>query len=429
MGTTASNAISTVRSSKSPLRRGGAPGGSQTQVNREGLPFKVFDYECPCCGSKRAVQYFYQNGVFMQQEPQVVCGNCNTSMVPEPFKTVDYKCPQCRKGRKVRVPAKPIPLEMYNSSVVSCGCGFRGQVPVGRLMAVVCSKCWNTKKELCDVWAEDGDDVKAWCEPCGGHQHGFARLVTKKGATQTEPADLEFNCGSCFRDRPVHGEELLRNQALCVCNLCGWKGYPEVRERVQPTGERGRGLSAAAASGFRRGRPPEAPEAPATADPDPDRTTAGDAGSVAPSTTQGAAASVVPTTLQSQRSSLPGVTRVGSSSVQSSNARKVTVVRPEREARAAAGKALGLGSGRPPAGREANPDTGLGLGLSRHQPAMSSVVPGGAGNLAVPEGGKTTVALRKGTRYPPPPPPKSPPPEEQASWEVQSFGEGVVPGR
>lgn len=192
-------------------------------------PFKLFEYRCKNCSSKRPIQYFYRNGVFLPQQPRVVCGECQMSMVVEPFKTVDYQCPSCRKWHKVRLPARSVPLNMYNVSIVNCNCGFKGEVPVGRLMDVVCGHCWTSKRELCGIWTEDGDEVKSYCGKCQDHQRAYCRVPQQKQAANV--ADMEYTCDNCFRDRPLTSQELLRNQGLAYCSLCGWVGYPEVRER------------------------------------------------------------------------------------------------------------------------------------------------------------------------------------------------------
>jgi len=192
-------------------------------------PFKLFEYQCCHCKSKRPIQYFYKNGVFLPQAPRVVCGGCSCSVVVDPFKTVDYSCPSCKKWQKVRLPAKPVPLNMYNVSKVSCNCGFRGEVTVGRHMDVACSQCWTHKRELRDVWTEDGDEIKTYCTPCEDYQRAFARAPQKKGAA--EQAEMEYKCDGCARVRPIGAEELLRNQGLACCDLCNWVGYPEVTER------------------------------------------------------------------------------------------------------------------------------------------------------------------------------------------------------
>jgi len=194
-------------------------------------PFKLFDYQCPNCNSKRPVQYFYRNETFLPQAPRVVCGDCNTSVAVEPFKTVEYQCPWCKKWHRVRLPAKPIPVKMYNISVAACNCGFRGEVPVGRLMDVSCSTCWGNKRELRGVWTEDGDECKSYCEPCQAYQRSFARDPKKKAAEQAP--DMEYSCENCFRTRPIDAEELLRNQGLAICSFCGWVGYPEVVPKGQ----------------------------------------------------------------------------------------------------------------------------------------------------------------------------------------------------
>lgn len=198
--------------------------------------FKLFEYACPKCKSKRPIQYFHKNGKFLPQNPRVVCGECNTSVTVEPFKTVEYGCPSCKRWQKARIPARPIPLNMYNISVVSCTCGFRGEVNVGRLMDVVCSQCWQQHRELCDVWIDDREELRAHCGTCQDYQRCFAHVPKKKGAEQG--ADMEYLCENCFRVRPVHAEELLRSEGLACCSLCNWVGYPE----VQPKGaiEKGR---------------------------------------------------------------------------------------------------------------------------------------------------------------------------------------------
>lgn len=202
-------------------------GTSLTETSAQN-PFKLFEYQCPNCNSKRPIQYFYRNGVFLPQAPRVVCGCCNTSVTVEPFKTVDWMCPMCKKWHKARLPARPMPINTYNMSRASCGCGFHGEVPVGRLMDVSCSQCLEKKRELRSVWTEDGDEVKCYCERCKGYQRSFATSTGKKAAA--EP-DMEYSCENCFRCRPINAEELLRHQGLAFCSLCGWVGYPEVFPR------------------------------------------------------------------------------------------------------------------------------------------------------------------------------------------------------
>lgn len=194
-------------------------------------PFKLFEYQCPNCNSKRPVQYFYRNETFLPQAPRVVCGECNTSVAVEPFKTVEYHCPWCKKWHRVRLPAKPIPIKMYNISMASCQCGFRGEVPVGRLMDVCCSVCWTHKRELRGVWTEDGDEVKTYCDMCQAYERAFARDPKKKAAEQA--ADMEFCCENCSKTQPIDAEELLRSQGLAICSSCGWVGYTEVVPKGQ----------------------------------------------------------------------------------------------------------------------------------------------------------------------------------------------------
>lgn len=191
--------------------------------------FKLFEYQCPNCSARRPIQYFYRNGVFLPQRPRVVCGECRTSVMVEPFKTVEYSCPTCKKWQKARLPARSVPLNLYNVSVVSCNCGFRGEVAVGRLMDVACGHCWARKRELRDIWAEDGDEVRTFCSGCQDYQRSFARVPQKKAAERA--SDLEYTCENCHHVRPVHVEELLRSEGLVACSLCSWIGYPEVVPR------------------------------------------------------------------------------------------------------------------------------------------------------------------------------------------------------
>jgi hypothetical protein len=213
---------------------GTGSGKSQSATSKSNA-FKLFEYVCPNCKSKRPIQYFYKGGTFLPQTPRVVCGDCNNSVVVQPFKTADYCCPSCKKCQKVRLPAKAIPLNMYNRANATCNCGFRGEVSVGRLMDVACSQCWGRKRELRDIWAEDGDEVKTFCESCQGYERAFARAPQKKGAVE-QVVDMEYTCENCFRDRPIGAEELLKNQGLAFCSLCGWVGYPEVRSHGSHAG-------------------------------------------------------------------------------------------------------------------------------------------------------------------------------------------------
>mmetsp|Transcript_13863 Transcript_13863/g.30580 ORF Transcript_13863/g.30580 Transcript_13863/m.30580 type:complete len:278 (+) Transcript_13863:51-884(+) len=189
--------------------------------------FKLFEYQCSKCRAKRPIQYFHRNGKFLPQTPRVVCGECNTSVVVEPFKTVEYGCPACKRWQKVRLPARPLPLNMYNVSVVSCNCGYKGEATVGRLMDVACCQCWQHRRELCEVWTEDGDEFKHFCEHCQDYKRCIARGPKKKGEEPT--ADLEFECQGCQEICPVQTEELLRTSGHASCQSCNWTGYPEVR--------------------------------------------------------------------------------------------------------------------------------------------------------------------------------------------------------
>jgi len=160
----------------------------------------------------------------------VVCGVCHTSVMVEPFKTVDWSCPSCKKWQKARVPGRPIPLNMYNVSMVRCNCGFRGQVSVGKLMDFACSHCWSRKMELHDVWAEDGDEVRMHCGQCRDYRRSFA-FTPKKKKNHDQEGDFQFTCEQCSHLESVHAEELLRTEGLACCSQCSWVGYPQVVPR------------------------------------------------------------------------------------------------------------------------------------------------------------------------------------------------------
>jgi len=209
---------------KSRISRG-TPASGQRQ-------FKLFEYQCPSCRAKRTIQYFHDKGRFVQQAPRVVCGVCHTSVMVEPFKTVDWSCPSCKKWQKARVPGRPIPLNMYNVSMVRCNCGFRGQVQVGKLMDFACSHCWTRKMELHDVWAEDGDEVRMHCGQCRDYRRSFA-FTPKKKKGHEPGGDFQFTCEQCSHLESVHAEELLRTEGLACCSQCSWVGYPQVVPRVQ----------------------------------------------------------------------------------------------------------------------------------------------------------------------------------------------------
>lgn len=215
---------------------------SSNLANSKQNPFKLFEYQCPNCKTKRPIQYFYKNGTFLAQAPRVVCGGCSNSVTVEPFKTVDYSCPSCKKMQKVRLPARPVALNMYNLTRAACNCGFRGEVAVGKTMDVACEQCWEHKREMREVWTEDGDEIRTFCSNCEEYQRGVARAPKKKGAE----SDLgyEYTCGDCKQVQPVGTEELLRNQGLVCCANCSWVGYPEIWQKggsakatIAPTGK------------------------------------------------------------------------------------------------------------------------------------------------------------------------------------------------
>lgn len=198
-------------------------------ANSKQNPFKLFEYQCPNCKTKRPIQYFYKNNTFLAQTPRVVCGGCSNSVTVEPFKTVDYTCPSCKKMQKVRLPGKPVPLNMYNVTRVKCNCGFSGEVPVGITMDVACEHCWKHKRETREVWTEDGDEVRMYCEHCASYQRGIARTPKKKGA-DVDPG-YEYMCGDCKKVQSVGTEDLLRYQGLVCCGDCNWVGYPEIWQK------------------------------------------------------------------------------------------------------------------------------------------------------------------------------------------------------
>mmetsp|Transcript_68775 Transcript_68775/g.199535 ORF Transcript_68775/g.199535 Transcript_68775/m.199535 type:complete len:268 (+) Transcript_68775:113-916(+) len=202
-----------------------------TEVASAGKPlFKLLEYSCPRCKGKRQIQYFYRGDSFIPQNPRVVCGGCNTSVTVEPFKTVSYECPSCRKWQKARVPGRPIRLNMYNRSVVSCNCGFKGEVAVGRVMDITCCKCWHYHRALCDVWADDNEEMEVFCAHCQEHQRAFAQDPKARKEVE-QRADLEYRCENCHRVRTAQADELLRTEGLASCSLCHWVGYPQVHAK------------------------------------------------------------------------------------------------------------------------------------------------------------------------------------------------------
>lgn len=203
---------------------------SRTTPSSGQRQFKLFEYQCPVCRAKRTIQYFHDKGRFVQQAPRVVCGVCHTSVMVEPFKTVDWSCPSCKKWQKARVPGRPIPLNMYNVSMVRCNCGFRGQVSVGKLMDFACSHCWARKMELHDVWAEDGDEVRMHCGQCRDYRRSFA-FTPKKKKNHEQEGDVQYTCEQCSHVESMHAEELLRTEGLACCSHCSWVGYPQVVPR------------------------------------------------------------------------------------------------------------------------------------------------------------------------------------------------------
>jgi len=200
--------------------------------------FRLFEYLCPNCGSKRSIQYFYRDGAFLPQEPRAVCGCCNTSALVEPFKTVDFSCPCCKKLQKARLPARPVPLNTYNVSKVHCACGFRGEASVGQLIDVICKQCSTPKRELHHIWAADDGEATTYCECCRDYRTCFAKTAKKAAATRSEQGcddAIVYACKGCARKRSIKVEDLLSSEGLACCSLCSWVGYPEALFR--PSGK------------------------------------------------------------------------------------------------------------------------------------------------------------------------------------------------
>jgi hypothetical protein len=187
--------------------------------------YRLFEYLCKNCGSKRPIQYFCRDGVFLPQEPRAVCGCCNVSSLVEPFKTVDYSCPCCKKWQKARLLARPVHLNTYNVSRVHCSCGFHGEATVGQLIDVICKRCSNPKRELKEAWAADAGETVTYCESCQEYTTCFAKAV-KRTRSQHNDA-IVFTCKVCSSRRPIKFEDLLRSEGLVCCSVCSWVGYPE----------------------------------------------------------------------------------------------------------------------------------------------------------------------------------------------------------
>lgn len=187
--------------------------------------FRLFEYLCPNCDSKRSIQYFCKDGVFLPQEPRAVCGCCNTSVLVEPFKTVDFSCPCCKKLQKARLPARPVPLNTYNISKVHCVCGFRGEASVGQLIDASCTQCSTPKRGLHHTWSVDDGAATTYCENCREY-----RTCSTKSAkrTRSEHNDaIVYACKGCSRNQSIKLEDLLCSEGLACCSLCSWVGYPE----------------------------------------------------------------------------------------------------------------------------------------------------------------------------------------------------------
>uniref|UniRef100_A0A0G4GG18 Uncharacterized protein n=1 Tax=Chromera velia CCMP2878 TaxID=1169474 RepID=A0A0G4GG18_9ALVE len=209
---------------------------------------KIFSYKCRNCRQRRNIQYFCAKGVFLRQNPQVKCGNCDVYAEVVPFKECEYLCPTCNRVHRVKMPAKPVPLYMYEATSVNCShCGYTGDVPLGRYMELLCEICWQVKMQMLDVWVEDGTEVQGFCPTCNSHSNFITRPPrTKKGIKEASqgpppgPPELEYLCQNCKRKRPVHMENLLEGHGLVTCTLCGWAGFADVRERAHWYDEEGK---------------------------------------------------------------------------------------------------------------------------------------------------------------------------------------------
>merc|ERR1719420_2935068 len=133
-----------------------ALGGKQTSSGVESADvqqYKLFEYVCPHCKEKRQIQYFHSGGCFINQMPTVLCGGCKEYIDPTAiFKTADFQCPQCQVIRRVRIPARPVPLETYKKTIATCDqCWFRGEVGTGRHIVAVCESCHMHASRMADI--------------------------------------------------------------------------------------------------------------------------------------------------------------------------------------------------------------------------------------------------------------------------------------
>lgn len=216
--------------------------------------YKLFDYVCPKCKQKRQIQYFHSGGCFVSQMPTVVCGGCSEYIDPTSiFKTADFQCPQCYVIRRIRIPARPVPLETYKKSIATCDqCWFRGEVTTGRHIVAVCENCHMHASRLADVWSENGDSLGMFCEGCKENTlacvipHALmARFL--RTSSQIEQSAIHFLCPQCKVPQHYGFADLIASHAICVCNGCGWRGSPP-EEKKGPASIPGTSGQTAAAS-------------------------------------------------------------------------------------------------------------------------------------------------------------------------------------
>lgn len=223
------------------------------------MQYKLFDYVCPHCKEKRQIQYFHSGGCFVSQLPTVVCGGCKEYIdATTIFKTADFQCPQCSVIRRVRIPARPVPLETYKKTISTCDqCWYRGEVATGRHIVAVCEQCHMHASRMTDIWSENGDTLSMFCEGCRENTNAvvlphtlMARLL-RGGAGQLERGAIHFQCPQCKVPQHFGFADLISSHGMCVCNGCGWRGPPPEEKK-----------SKAAASSPSQGAVPTAPGTP-----------------------------------------------------------------------------------------------------------------------------------------------------------------------
>lgn len=206
------------------------------------MQYKLFDYVCPKCKEKRQIQYFHSGGCFVSQMPTVCCGGCKEYIDPTTiFKTADFQCPQCSVIRRVRIPARPVPLDTYQRTISTCDqCWFRGEVKTGRHVVAVCEQCHMHASRMTDIWSENGDTLSMFCEGCKTNTQGvvlphalMARLL--RGGRELEQGAIHFQCPQCKVPQHSSFADLVASHLICVCsNGCGWRGPPPEEKKSKP---------------------------------------------------------------------------------------------------------------------------------------------------------------------------------------------------